>query len=71
MGQMFVDVVTEKIAESNPLDEAILSDSVSHLADIAIRTKIKIIWNPDKGEVVGNDEANKLFIREQRKPYII
>ena len=71
MGQLFVDVVTGKTAETNPLDEAILSDSVSHLADIAIRTKRKITWNPDKGEVVDDAEANKLFIREMRKPYLV
>ena len=71
MGQLFVDVVTGKTAETNPLDEAILSDSVSHLADIAIRTKRKITWNPNKGEVVGDNEANKLFIREMRKPYFV
>ena len=71
MGQLFVDVVTEKVPETNPLNEAILSDSISHLADIAIRTKRKINWNPKKGEVVDDKEANKLFIREMRKPYSV
>jgi len=71
MGQMFVDVVTGKIPETNPLDEAILSDCVSHMADIAIRTKRKITWDPTNGEVEGDTEANKLFVREMRKPYSI
>ncbi len=68
-GQMFVDVITRKIAETNPLDEAILSDCVSHMGDIAIRTGRKITWNPVIGEVVGDTEANKLFVREMREPY--
>jgi hypothetical protein len=71
MGQLFLDVVTEKVPETNPLNEAILSDCVSHLADIAIRTERKITWNPDKGEVVDDSEANKLFVREMRKPYLV
>jgi len=71
MGQLFVDVVTGKKAETNPLKEAILSDCVSHMGDIAIRTGREIIWNPDKGKVVGDTEANKLFIREMRKPFSV
>jgi predicted dehydrogenase len=70
-GQMFVDVITGKIQETNPLDEAILSDCVSHMGDIAIRTGRKITWDPVSGEVVGDTEANQLFIRKMRKPYTV
>jgi hypothetical protein len=71
MGQMFIDVVTGKIAETNPLDEAILSDCISHMGDIAIRTGRKISRNPLKGEVENDREANKLFVREMRSPYTV
>jgi predicted dehydrogenase len=70
-GQMFVDVIKGNIAETNPLDEAILSDCVSHMGDIAIRTGRKITWDPILGEVVDDAEANKLFVREMRAPYIV
>jgi predicted dehydrogenase len=69
MGQMFIDVVNGKTAETNPLDEAILSDCISHMGDIAIRTGRKIKWNAAKGEVDNDAEANSLFVREMRKPY--
>lgn len=69
MGQLYVDVVKGTIPEACPLDEAILSDCISHMGDIAIRTGRKITWNPLVGEVVGDPEANKLFIRENRSPY--
>jgi hypothetical protein len=39
------------------------------MRDIAIRVKRKITWDPVKGEVVGDPEANKLFVRELRRPY--
>ena len=71
MGQAFLDAITGKTKELSPLDEAILSDTISHMSDIAIRTKMKITWDPEKGEVVGDPEANKLFVREMRSPYAV
>lgn len=69
MGQMFVDAINGKIAEPCPLDEAIISDTVSHMGNIAIRRNSKITWDPKKGEVVGDPEGNALFIRQMRSPY--
>ncbi len=70
-GQMFVDVIKGNITETNPVDEAILSDCISHMGDIAIRTARKITWDPIKGEIENDVEANQLFNREMRKPYIV
>ena len=67
----FLDVITGKTKELCPLDEAIISDTISHMSDITIRTKRKITWDPVKGEVVADAEANKLFIREMRSPYTV
>jgi predicted dehydrogenase len=71
MGKAFLDVIIGKSKELCPLDEAIISDSISHMGDITIRTNRKITWDPLKGEVIGDPEANKLFIREIRSPYTI
>jgi predicted dehydrogenase len=71
MGQAFLDVITGKTKELCPLDEAIISDTISHMGDIAIRTNRKITWDPIKGEVINDPEANKLFIREERSPYTV
>jgi predicted dehydrogenase len=69
MGQVFVDVIKGKTKELCPLDDAIISDTISHMGDIAIRTGRKVTWDPAKGEVAGDPEANKLFTREMRAPY--
>ncbi len=69
MGQAFLDVINGKIKELCPLEDAIISDTISHMADIAIRSARKVTWDPVKGEVVGDPEANKLYIRELRSPY--
>ena len=71
MGQMFIDIITGKLNETCPLDEAIISDTISHMGDIAIRTNRKITWNPQKGEVVGDAEANSLYVRKMRDPYAV
>jgi predicted dehydrogenase len=70
-GQMFVDVIKGNIAETNPLDEAILSDTISHMGDMCIRVGQKITWDPKVGRVIDNDDANKWFNRDMRKPYVV
>ncbi len=69
MGQMFVDVITGKSEETCPLDEAIISDTISHMGDIAIRTNRKVTWDPEKGKVLDDEEANSLYIRKMREPF--
>jgi len=71
MGRRFISVVRGKEAELCPLDEAMISDTISHMGDIAIRTGRMVIWDPIKGEVVGDPEANKLYDRQMRPPYTI
>jgi predicted dehydrogenase len=71
MGQAFLDIINGTTKELCPLDEAIISDTISHMGDITIRTNRKITWDPVKGEVVGDPEANKLFIRGMRSPYTV
>ena len=71
MGQVFVDIVKGNSPEVCPLDEAIISDTVSHMSNIAIRTGRKINWDPVAGEVVGDTDANQWFIRTHREPYTV
>ena len=71
MGKMFIDVITGKSPETCPLDEAVISDTISHMGDITIRSNRKINWDPQKGEVVGDAEANRLYVRKMRDPYTL
>jgi hypothetical protein len=41
------------------------------MGDIAIRCARKVTWDPVKGEVTGDAEANRLYIREMRSPYLV
>jgi len=71
MGKRFISVIKGEESELCPLDEAIISDTISHMGDIAIRTGRKVTWDPVKGEVIGDPEGNKLYIREMRSPYTV
>jgi predicted dehydrogenase len=71
MGQAFLDVINGKTKELCPLEDAIISDTISHMGDIAIRSARKVTWDPEKGEVWGDPEANNLYIREMRSPYTV
>ena len=69
MGQVFLDVIHGKSGEICPLEDAIISDTLSHMGDVAIRVKRKVNWDPKKGEVTGDKEANQLYTRPMREPY--
>ncbi len=69
MGKMFLDVIHGTSRETCPLDDAILSDTLSHMGDIAVRSNRSVTWDPVKGEVSGDKAANQLYIRKMRAPY--
>ena len=71
MGQVFLDVIHGRYAETCPLDEAILSDTISHMGDIAIRAGHTVTWDPVKGQILDDPAANALYMREMRQPYTI
>jgi predicted dehydrogenase len=64
--QNFVDAVKSRKPAISPLDEAVRSDILSHLCNIAVRLKRKITWDPKAETIVGDNEAIKLLHREMR-----
>ncbi len=57
----------------NPLDEAILSDCISHLGNILIRSgKDKIVWDAINRKIINHPGLEKEFFnRELREPYTV
>jgi len=51
------------------IDDAVHSDIISHVSDIAIRTGRKLTWDPVKEEFVGDDQANRMCSRAFRQPW--
>jgi ribosomal protein S28E/S33 len=51
------------------IDDAVRSDLVSQVSDIAIRTGRKITWDPVKEEILGDPDASRMVSRALRPPW--
>lgn len=70
-GQNFVDAVKARHDGVSNLADAVRSDIISHLCDIAIRLKRKVTWDPKQEAIVGDEEAAKRLHRPMREPWML
>lgn len=55
-----------------PLGDAVRSDIISHLCDIAVRTGERLVWDPKKEELVeGSEKARAMLSRPMRPPWTL
>jgi hypothetical protein len=69
--QNFVDAVKSRKATVSPLDDAVRSDLISHMMNIAIRLKRKVTWDPKTETIVGDAEAVRMIHRDMRAPWTL
>jgi hypothetical protein len=70
--QNFVDAIKSRQQPVSNLTDAVRSDLISLLSDIAVRTKRKITWDWKEQKIVGDDEAAKLAkARPMRAPWTL
>jgi hypothetical protein len=67
--QNFVDAVKTRSGAVSPLADAVRSDILSHLCDIAVRLKRKVTWDPKAETIVGDADASKMLHRPMRAPW--
>jgi len=67
--QNFLDCVKSRQQTITPCEIAHHSATVGHLALIAIETGRRIKWDPDKEQIIGDEEAARLLSRPMRSPY--
>jgi len=65
----FIRCVRTRETPVSHIDDAVHSDVISHLGDIAIRAGRKITWDPVKEEIVGDPEASRMLARTMRPPW--
>jgi predicted dehydrogenase len=66
----FLDCVKSRQTPICPIDEALRTVSVAHLANACFRTGRKELqWDPDKQEVIDAPEADSLLRRAYRSPW--
>jgi hypothetical protein len=69
--QNFIDSIKSRKPAVSPIEHAVRSDIISHLADIAVRTGRKITWDPKQEVIVGDAEAAKMLARPLRAPWTL
>ena len=70
--QVFADAIRSRQAASSPIDDAVRSDVMSHLCDMAVRTGDKITWDPVKQKILGGSEkAHAMTSRPMRQPWAL
>ncbi|MCP4642191.1 MAG: Gfo/Idh/MocA family oxidoreductase, partial [bacterium] len=65
----FLDCMKSREKPNADVEEGHRSTVMSHLANIALTTRTRIDWDPDKEEITNNKAANKLLHYEYRKPW--
>ena len=65
----FIECVLSRETPVSHVDDAVRSDLVSHLSDIAIRSGRKITWDPVKEEIIGDAAASRMLTRDMREPW--
>lgn len=65
----FLDCIKSRAPTVCPIDEAVWSDTLCHLAENSIRLNRKVVWDTAHERFIGDDEANlRLRARAMRAP---
>jgi predicted dehydrogenase len=65
-----LDSVKKRVPTVCPVEDAIHTDQLCHLADIAARLRRQVVWNPAQEQFVQDDEAQKrIAARVMRAPW--
>ena len=52
------------------IEQGCISTVACVLANISLQLGRSLVWDPDKGQVMGDDEANRLLARPYRSPWV-
>lgn len=65
----FLDCIKTRQTPLCSLEEGHRSTTFAHLANIALATKTRLLWDTDKEQFTNSNEANKLLHYEYRQPF--
>jgi predicted dehydrogenase len=65
----FLDSVRTGRKPVSPIEAAVRSDTVCHQADIAMRLKRRLNWDPVVEAFVNDEQANRMLSRPMRSPW--
>jgi len=65
----FIDCVKSRSTPLCPLEDGHRSTSFAHLANIALATRQRLQWDPEKERFTNSEAANKLLHYQYRTPW--
>lgn len=68
--QNFLDMIETRGRPVSDIEEGYTTATACILANVSCELGRTLVWDADKGRVVGDDEANRLLARPYRKPWI-
>jgi hypothetical protein len=68
-GGNFAEAVKTRKDPVSNIEDAVHSDIISHVSDIAIRCGRTVVWDPVKEDFIGDDEASRRLVRAHREPW--
>ena len=68
-GANFIQSVKTRKTPVSNIDDAVHSDAISHVSEIAVRSKRKVVWDPAKEDFVGDADASRRLSRAWRQPW--
>ena len=71
--QNYIDAIRagDQSLLTSPIEEGFYTCACVHLANISYRVGRTIHFDPDKQEIIGDEEASRLLTRNYRAPYIV
>ncbi len=70
-GVNFAESVKSRRDPVSNIEDAVRSNFISTLADLAIRSGRKIVWDPAKEQIIGDEQASRQLSRSYREPWIL
>ncbi len=67
----FIECVRTRARCVSHIDDAVRSDMISHVSDIAVRLGRKLVWDPQAERFLGDEEAQRLCRRAVREPWTV
>ncbi|NQU25521.1 MAG: Gfo/Idh/MocA family oxidoreductase [Candidatus Nealsonbacteria bacterium] len=65
----FIECVKSRQTPVAHIDDAVRSDLISHLSEIAVRVGHKITWDPVKEQIVGDEDVSRRLTRAVRETW--
>ncbi len=66
----FLKAIDERGRPVSDIEEGYISSTSCILANLAMKTGRTLAWDPEKAQVIGDEEANRLLARPYRSPWV-